>query len=205
MSGSISRLVALLFCGALVTDQGVEHVRYFVHTPAGLAPGAQHAVEDLRRDLSRLTGEPVRRRGLPAPACVAGEVHLLVLGHQHDPQGKVRSTATLPGPQEYLIDEQRCRRGRRVVHVGRIAAGRAVGGLRSIAAAGCPLFPSRADVSTPATRAGRPSRSQVRARPAFQRRSMHVHRDHPVELSAPQRPEPADRWRPCSGAGSTGT
>jgi hypothetical protein len=191
MSGTVSRLTLLVLFGAVATDRGADRQRYFVHAPAQLAAGAALAVEDLRRDLQKLTGEPVRRRGLPAGKCVAGEVHLLVLGHEHQTDGRRRVGPSEMDRQEYRIDEQRCRNGRRVVlSGGSLLAGQwAVYDL--LQRLGVRYFhpeqtfyPGPADTAAHVNWPAEPL--QVRARPGFARRSMHVHRDHPVELSAPK-------------------
>jgi hypothetical protein len=178
MSGVLSRIALVTFFGAVLQGRAGDRLRYVVHAPAGLAPGLRLAVDDLRADVARVTGQPVAVRGLPddGDGCRAGEVHLVVRGQ-----------APELAAQEYHIDEQRCRRGRRVVMAGGslLASQWAVYDL--LQRLGVRYFHPEASYY-PSQLSWPAAPLAVRARPAFQRRSMHVHRDHPVELSAPLAP-----------------
>ena len=188
MSGTVSRLTLLLLFGTVATDRGTDRQRYFVHAPAQLAAGAELAVEDLRHDLARAD----RRAGAPPRAARAA-----LCARRGSPAGAgPRTPGRRPAPG------RRPRAGTRR-STGSTSSAAATGagwccrevrcwpasGRSTICCSGwacATSTPSRRCIRRRLTSSGRPQPLQVRARPAFARRSMHVHRDHPVELSAPK-------------------
>jgi hypothetical protein len=178
-------LLVLLF-GLSGSAPPTEPETFVVHAPAGAAPGLELAVADLRRDLARVTGAPVALLPLPPPACRPGVAALVVLGHEHDESGRPRKSPL--APQRYSLRESRCARaGRNVVlRGGSLLSGQwAVYDLLSRLGIRYfhpehTLFPPR--LAWPA----QPINED--RRPAFMRRSMHLHVTHPVELSPPRDP-----------------
>lgn len=155
-----------------------------VHVPGDLEPGARPAVDDLVRELSLLSDQLVGMAELPAPPCVPGAVHIAVLGHGRDEQGRL--VAPDLEPQAYAISETRCADdGRRIVlRGGSLLSGQWALydllmrlGVRYFHPEQT-LYPER--LSWPA------EAMDVVARPAFRSRSLHVRRAHPVELSPPR-------------------
>lgn len=96
----VALLAALVGCSSPSSDT------ITVHTPDGLAAGTELAANDLVNDLGRIANKAIERAGLRVNDCVAGEQHIVVLGHEHDRRG-AKVTTTL-GPQDYAIDEWRC-------------------------------------------------------------------------------------------------
>lgn len=154
-----------------------------VHAPADLEPGLQIAVADLAADLEHVAGRSVARQDLPAPACDSDSIRLVVLGfHEADARSGIDGADLRE--QGYRIVEERCDGGRRIVISG--------GGLASAQWAIYDLL-SRLGVryfhpeqTYYPDRLHWPAQPiDVDTYPAFQDRSLHVHRTHPVELSLP--------------------
>lgn len=98
-------VVLLVACG------GERDEAVVVHSPA-LAFGTELAATDLAAELSAIMDVVVVRSiGLPTP-CIDGELHIAVLGHEHDDSGQ-RQATELPA-NDYEIIEYRCGDGRRV-------------------------------------------------------------------------------------------
>ena len=185
MSGTVLRSGFALACVLLLGAGAGAPVRWIVEMPPDVPAGTRLAIDDLQRDLARV-GAAVVARGLGDGRCVPGEVHLAVLGHTSDERG--RPTATRLGAQDYTIDEERCGGGgRRVVLAGGslLASQWAVYDL--LQRLGIRYFhPEQTYYPPRLVWPAEPMRA--REHPAFRERSMHLHGDHPVELSPPRDP-----------------
>ena len=185
-SGTFTRVGLVVACATLLSaGVGGAQPRWSIEAPADadLAIGEQLAVADLRQDLRRL-GVGVSAQRVPAAAgCAPGEVRVAVLGH--GPAARARLAWAPLGAQEYLIDEQRCGSGRRVV----LAGGSLLAGQWAVYdflhRLGVRYFhPEQTFYPPGPVWPGQPM--HVREGPAFRERSMHLHGDHPVDLSPPR-------------------
>ncbi len=155
----------------------------WIHVPPDLATGAQYAVDDLAADLGRITNKRVATTRLNGPACKDGEIHILMLGHEHDAYGR-RAPSPLDD-QEYTIHERRCgKTGREITLRG--------GGLMSAQWAVYELLEQLGvryfhpeQTFYPETAQWPADPIDVDRKPRLFLRSMHAHRTHPIELSAP--------------------
>jgi hypothetical protein len=177
------RALLAVACATLLSAGNGEHTAWVIEAPADLPSGTRLAVADLRHDLARW-GAPVSTRALGTGRCAAGEVQILVLGHTHDRSGQ-RTAAPLLPTQDYTIEEERCGSGRRVV----LAGGSLMAGQWAVydflERLGVRYFHPEQTYYPP--RPVWPAQPmQVHAQPAFRDRSMHLHGDHPVELSPPR-------------------
>lgn len=164
-----------------------------VHTPEGLAIGTKDAVADLTSDLEKLVGYSVTKAGLPQPSCTSGEVHVVVLGHEHDEHG-ARTPSPL-GPQEYSIEETRCADDGHLVVVrgGSLQAAQwAV--YDFIERLGVRFFHPEQTLY-PSSLTWPAKAIDVRTKPAIAARALHLHRTHPIELSPPLDANTADSKR----------
>lgn len=101
-----SLVVALGLGLALAACGDNRRATIWVHVPAKLDTGARYAVDDLKAELARITGERVEEKLLAGAACAEGQLHVLYLGHRHDDRGRPE-----PSPlanQEYEVRERRC-------------------------------------------------------------------------------------------------
>jgi hypothetical protein len=149
-----------------------------------LALGDRLAIEDLRRDLGHLGAGVSVQRAVGA-GCAPGEVRVAVLGHGAAARARARLTGAPLAAQEYLIDEQRCGSGRRVL----LAGGSLLAGQWAVYdflyRLGVRYFhPEQTYYPPGPVWPAQPM--QVREGPAFRERSMHLHGDHPVDLSPPR-------------------
>jgi hypothetical protein len=184
LSGALLRVALALACAMSLSGADGHSGRWIIDAPRDLPAGTRLAVDDLMRDLAHL-GVTASRHDTDAGRCVHGETHIDVLGHTHDDRGRP-ATARL-GDQEYSISEERCGSGRRVV----LAGGSLLAGQWAVydflEHLGVRYFHPEETYYPP--RPIWPAQPiNVRAGPAFRERSMHVHGDHPVELSAPRAP-----------------
>ncbi len=175
-------LVCATMLGAGAGGGGGEPTRWIVEARADLPAGMRLAVEDLRADLAHWGGAVSVRD--PGPArCVSGELRLAVA--MPGPATGASDRREPLGAQEYVIREQRCGSGRRVV----LAGGSLLAGQWAIydllQRLGIRYFHPEQTYYPP-----RPvwpaAPIDARERPAFRDRSMHVHGDHPVDLSPPR-------------------
>ena len=147
------------------------------------------AIEDLVSDLELIHDAPVDTAELPAPECLPGEIHLLVLGHEHDEDGN-SSEAELD-EQEFSIEETLCRRGgRRVVLRGGSPLSSQWAVYDLLMTLGVRYFHPEHTWYPPEAKWPE-SLSKIEG-PSFMRRSMSAHRTHPIELSAPNDPGELD-------------
>jgi hypothetical protein len=179
LRGALALACAISLGGA---DGGGQ--RWIVEAPGDLPAGTRLAVSDLARDLAHL-GVGVSPGKLGAAGCVPGETRIAVLGHTSDERGR---PATAPlGRQDYTISEERCGSGRRVV----LAGGSLLAGQWAVydflERLGVRYFHPE-ETYYPPHPIWPAAPMRVHAGPAFRERSMHVHGDHPVELSAPRAP-----------------
>lgn len=184
MRETVLRSVLTLACVVLLGGGDGERLRWIVEVPTQAPFGLRLAVEDLSRDLARLD-TPVVTRPVGAGRCVPGEVQIVVLGETHGEAGALSPTRL--DAQEYTIEEQRCRGGRRVV----LAGGSLLAGQWAVydllQRLGIRYFHPEQTYYPP--RLAWPEQTlRVREHPAFRERSMHAHGDHPIELSAPRDP-----------------
>ena len=152
-----------------------------IHVAPSLAEAELWAADDLAADLGQVTRSTVKRATGPA-SCVDGEIHLAVLGHGAD--AAASAAPAPPATQGYTIHETRCGDGRLVLLRGGdlLSAQWAVYDLAD--RLGIRYFHPEQTLY-PARLAWPAQPLEVAARGAFQRRSLHVHTTHPVELSAP--------------------
>ncbi len=157
--------------------------RVVIHAPADLAPGTQLAVDDLSQDLSRVLGATPTIDTASRTSCVPHEIHIAVLGHEHDEH--FASQATPLAAQSYEIHETRCGDDGHLVTVR--------GG--SLLAAEWSVYDL---LETLGVRYLHPEQTLYPAQlrwpelpidtieqPAIATRMLHLHRTHPIELSAP--------------------
>ena len=164
-----------------------------VHTPEGLAVGTRDAVADLTSDLEKLVGYSVTKAGLPQTGCRAGEVHVVVLGHEHDERGAIAPSSL--AAQEYSIVETRCGDDGHLVVLrgGSLQAAQwAVYDL--LERLGVRFFHPEQTLY-PAALTWPAAAIDVTARPAIAARALHLHRTHPIELSPPLDANAADSQR----------
>jgi hypothetical protein len=184
--------VVMLLAAACSPEPVVSPVELFVHAPAELPAGAALAADDLTRLVGEMAAErfSITRDETIGAACVPGEIHIEVLGHAlGEPSG-----ADTVGEQEVWIDDTGCDDGRLLkLRGGSLLAGQWVvyDLLRDL---GVRFFhPEQTFV--PSALAF-PDRDLSRLEgPDFFRRTIGVHRTHPVELSPPlgiDSPEDAD-------------
>jgi hypothetical protein len=168
---------------AVACGSSPRHKAIVIHAPAQLAFGTNVAVTDLVADLYSMSGQTIERTGLSTRTCVDGEVHIVVLGHEHTIDGA--TAATELEEQAYRIDETRCDNdGHLVVIAGgsHLAAQWAIYdflehlGVRYFHPEQT-LVPS--ELQWPAVPIA------VATSPSFARRSLHLHLVHPIEMSPP--------------------
>jgi hypothetical protein len=144
-----------------------------VYTPADLAKGLSPAVDDLVADLQQIGVSTVARGILPAPACAEGHLDLLVQG-----------VATDLVDQEIAVQETLCGTGRQVTLRGGgiFAAQWAIYawlehlGVRYLHPEQT-LYPDQLTLGADAW--------TYHDKPVWPARSIHAHRTHPIDLSAP--------------------
>jgi len=161
-----------------------EASRWIVEARADLPAGMRLAIEDLRADVAHWGGAVSVQE--PGPArCVPGELRLAVAS-PGPAAGAGASPSDIPlGAQEYVIHERRCGSGRRVV----LAGGSLLAGQWAVydllQRLGIRYFHPE-QTYYPPNPAWPAAPLDVREHPAFRDRSMHVHGDHPVDLSPPR-------------------
>jgi hypothetical protein len=146
--------------------------RVVVHAPADLPEGVALAAADLARDLGALTGAPVATSDRLPARCAGGAIHVEL------------AVDDALGAQRYTVEEERCGAG----HLVRLRGG-------DVRAAQWAVYDLLEHVGV---RYFHPEQTYVPRdpqwpdeplaldeRPDVLQRSMHVHRTHPVELSAP--------------------
>jgi len=177
--------VIVLACATLLAAHAARETRWVIEAHADLPAGMRLAVDDLRRDLSHW-GAPVSVEQPGLARCVPGELRLAVAAPGPAAGGLATGVAPAPlGAQEYLIHEQRCGTGRRVT----LAGGSLLAGQWAVydllQRLGIRYFHPEQTYYPP-----HPSWPaapiDARERPAFRDRSMHVHGDHPIDLSPPR-------------------
>jgi hypothetical protein len=184
LSGPLLRGALALACAMSLSVGAGDRGRWIVETPGNLPAGTRLAVADLTHDLAKL-GVAVSRSEVGTGRCVHGETRIAVLGHTYNERG--RPAMSHLGNQDYTISEERCGSGRRVV----LAGGSLLAGQWAVydflEHLGVRYFHPEQTYYPPHPQwPAEPL--NVRAGPAFRERSMHVHGDHPVELSAPRAP-----------------
>ncbi len=147
-----------------------------VYTPVVLAKGLSPAVDDLVNDLQQIGVTPVARATLPAPACADGRLDLLVEGFDGQ---------TDLAEQEIEVKETLCGTTGRQVALrggGIFAAQWAIYawlehlGIRYLHPEQT-LYPDKLVFGATAW--------TYREKPVWPARSIHAHRTHPIDLSAP--------------------
>lgn len=168
-------------CGDNLNDARQSVV---VHTPRDLDPGVRPAVDDLITDFAEVSGVRAGEAHLPDPGCTAGKVRIVFLGHEHDERGS--RVASDLDRQEIEVVETRCAGdGRRIVVRGGGKLSGQWAGYAFLEALGIRFFHPEQTLYPP--RLIWPDQPiRVAEGPAFRRRSMHAHRTHPIELSAPR-------------------
>ncbi len=164
-----------------------------VHAPDDLAAGTQDAAADLRSDLERLIGDTVAKGALPQTSCADGEVHVVVLGHEHGESGAKQASPL--AAQQYSIKETRCG------HDGHLVVLR--GGSLQSAQWAIYDFLERLGVRYfhpeqtlyPAALHWPDAAIDVTTQPAIAARAFHLHRTHPIELEPPLDANPVDSKR----------
>lgn len=164
-----------------------------IHTPPDLAPGTSLAVQDMISDLSAMTGRNFAEINAVKQRCVSGELHIVVLGHEHDASGARAATAL--AAQAYSIEETRCANDGHLVEIR--------GG--SLLAAQWAIYDFMEHLGVRyfhPEQTYRPTNLQwpaepmaVHTAPAVARRSLHLHRTHPIELEPPIGANPAEATR----------
>lgn len=177
--------VVLLLIAAACSDHAGEVV---VYAPAAPSTGTALAVQDLVTDLGMISGRTVTRKVGRAAGCEEGALRVVVLGEDADASPALE-------PQAYTIEEQRCGDdGHLVILRGGSMLASQWAIYELLEGLGVRYFhPER--TYYPAAARWPASPFDVAARPAFVRRSLHAHRTHPIELSAPLAGSPAEAER----------
>jgi hypothetical protein len=176
--------VLVLACATLLAAHEKQATRWIVEARADLPAGMRLAVDDLRADLAHWGGA-VSVEAPGTAQCTPGELRLAVAAPGPSAGTGAGDAAPPLGAQEYLIREQRCGSGRRVV----LAGGSLLAGQWAVydllQRLGVRYFhPEQTYCPPHPTWPAAPI--DVRERPAFRDRSMHVHGDHPIDLSPPR-------------------
>lgn len=168
-------------CGDNLNDSNESIV---VHSPRDLDPGVRPAVDDLVGDLAELAGFHPGEAHLPDPGCTDGKIRVVFLGHEHDERGDRVASDLIA--QNIEVTETRCGDGgRRVVIRGGSRLSGQWAAYAFLETLGIRYFhpehtfyPQRLDWPD--------GPIAIAEGPEFRRRSMHAHRTHPIELSAPR-------------------
>ena len=182
LGGIWPRAALVIACATMLGARDGDATRWIVEAHTDLPMGMRLAVEDLRADVARWGGAVSVHEPGP-PRCVSGELRVAIA--TPGPAAGASETAGPLGAQEYVIREQRCGSGRRVV----LAGGSPLAGQWAVydllQRLGIRYFHPEQTYYPP--RPEWPATPiDVRERPAFRERSMHVHGDHPVDLSPPK-------------------
>lgn len=180
LTGALRALLAAVALAGCTCEAPPPSV--FIHAPEELPEGVRMAVDDLVADLERIGGFTVTRAAGPVPACRGGEIRVVV-------SGEVDATLAR---QSFAVDESRCDGdGRRwVLRGGSVLS--LQWAIYAVAEQAGVLYLHPEQTLYPArARWSEKPLGGVHA-PAFQRRTMNVHRTHPVELSAPLDPSGID-------------
>lgn len=155
----------------------------FVHTPDKLAFGTELAVEDLVADLKKIGGFEVSRTTLGEIPCHDGTIRIVVLGHEHDEEGKKASNDLQT--QSFEIKERACGDAGRVwtLRGGSLLA--AQWAVYAVAEQAGIRYLHPEETLYPASPRWPTGDISGVFGPSFQRRSFRVHRTHPIELDAP--------------------
>ncbi len=164
-----------------------------VHTPEALAAGTKDAAADLTSDLEKLVGYSVTKAGLPHTGCTSGEVHVVVLGHEHDETGAKQPSPL--GAQEYSIEETRCGDDGHLVVLRGGSLQAAQWAVYDFAERLGVRFFHPEQTLYPAALVWPAAAIDVTTHPAIAARAFHLHRTHPIELSPPLDANPADTKR----------
>ncbi len=176
----------MLACATMLAAHDGSAAPWIIEVRADLPAGIRLAIDDLRADVGHWGGAVSVEE--PGPArCVRGELRLAIAAPGPAARG-LADDACARAPldaQEYLIREQRCGSGRRVV----LAGGSLLAGQWAVydllQRLGIRYFHPEQTYYPPHP-AWPAAPIDVREHPAFRDRSMHVHGDHPVDLSPPR-------------------
>jgi hypothetical protein len=163
---------------------GESPAAWRIHYSPQASFGLREAVAEMGMHLKRAGVGDVKERVLSeAVPCVPGQVQVLALGHAHDATGQEKKSPLKA--DELSVREERCDGGGRVVL---LSGGSQLSGQWAVyeflRALGIRFFHPEQTHYPPEL--GWPEESlNIVERPAFARRSLRVHRTHPVELSAP--------------------
>lgn len=179
----LSRAVVLAGLLLAACSSPAHEPSIVVHRPDALAPASEIAVTDLVADLAKITGTPVTESSDPQVSCVDGDLHVVVLGHEHD---ATFTAATTPlTAQQYTIDETRCGiDGHLVVIRGGSLLAAQWGVYDFLETLGVRYFHPE-ETLYPSELAWPDAPIAISTTPAIAQRSLHLHTTHPVELSPP--------------------
>lgn len=165
-------MLALAACSSSGKPGTIE-----IHAPAKLAFGTQRATNDLVSALSEITGRDITMGGLGG-SCRAGEIHIVVRGHELPSAKKLAA-------QAYSIQEQRCADDGHYVEIeGGSHLAAQWGVYDFLERVGVRFFHPEQTLYPEALRWPAEAIRVIEA-PAFSRRGLQAHRTHPIELSPP--------------------
>lgn len=177
--------VLVLACATMLGAHDGTATPWIIEARADLPAGMRVALDDLRADVAHWGGAVSFEE--PGPArCVRGELRLAIAPPGPSVGDFAADAAQKPlDAQEYLIREQRCGSGRRVL----LAGGSLLAGQWAVydllQRLGIRYFHPEQTYYPPHP-VWPAAPIDARERPAFRDRSMHVHGDHPIDLSPPR-------------------